>query len=87
MEQEVIERLQAKSPEEAIIERIGRDFNLALDMGGHWPQRSRGLPTRGQSAMHLPESARCYGCVKPVGSIESDRRVQAQGTSRAPLAS
>ena len=29
MEQKVIERLQAKSPEEAIIERIGRDFNLA----------------------------------------------------------
>lgn len=29
MEQEVIERLQAKSPEEAIIEQIGRDFNLA----------------------------------------------------------
>ena len=29
MEQEVIERLQAKSPEEAIIGRIGRDFNLA----------------------------------------------------------
>jgi biotin operon repressor len=29
MESKVIERLQAKSPEEAIIERIGRDFNLA----------------------------------------------------------
>lgn len=29
MDQEVIERLQAKSPEEAIIGRIGRDFNLA----------------------------------------------------------
>jgi len=29
MEQRVIERLQAKSPEEAIIERISRDFNLA----------------------------------------------------------
>ena len=29
MEQSVIERLQAKSPEEAIIEQIGRDFNLA----------------------------------------------------------
>ena len=29
MEQSVIERLQAKSPEEAIIERISRDFNLA----------------------------------------------------------
>lgn len=29
MEQSAIERLQAKSPEEAIIERIGRDFNLA----------------------------------------------------------
>jgi biotin operon repressor len=29
MEEKVIERLQAKSPEEAIIERIGRDFNLA----------------------------------------------------------
>ncbi len=29
MEAEVIERLQAKSPEEAIIEQIGRDFNLA----------------------------------------------------------
>jgi biotin operon repressor len=29
MEDKVIERLQAKSPEEAIIERIGRDFNLA----------------------------------------------------------
>jgi hypothetical protein len=26
MEDKVIERLQAKSPEEAIIERIGRDF-------------------------------------------------------------
>ncbi len=29
MEQRVIERLQAKSPEEAIIERISQDFNLA----------------------------------------------------------
>jgi len=29
MEQAVIERLQAKSPEEAIIEQISRDFNLA----------------------------------------------------------
>lgn len=29
MEQSVIERLRAKSPEEAIIERISRDFNLA----------------------------------------------------------
>jgi len=29
MEKSAIERLQAKSPEEAIIERIGRDFNLA----------------------------------------------------------
>jgi biotin operon repressor len=29
MEQSVIGRLQAKSPEEAIIERISRDFNLA----------------------------------------------------------
>ena len=29
MEQSVIERLQAKSPEEAIIEQISRDFNLA----------------------------------------------------------
>jgi len=29
MKEKVIERLQAKSPEEAIIERIGRDFNLA----------------------------------------------------------
>jgi len=29
MEPEIIERLQAKSPEEAIIEQIGRDFNLA----------------------------------------------------------
>ena len=29
MEPEIIERLQAKSPEEAIIEQISRDFNLA----------------------------------------------------------
>lgn len=29
MEQEAVERLAAKTPEEAIIERIGRDFNLA----------------------------------------------------------
>jgi len=29
MEQSAIERLQAKSPEEAIIEQISRDFNLA----------------------------------------------------------
>jgi biotin operon repressor len=29
MEDKVIERLQAKSPEKAIIERIGQDFNLA----------------------------------------------------------
>jgi hypothetical protein len=29
MEEQAIERLEAKSPEEAIIERIGRDFNLA----------------------------------------------------------
>jgi hypothetical protein len=29
MEESAIERLQAKSPEEAIIERISRDFNLA----------------------------------------------------------
>jgi biotin operon repressor len=29
MEQSVVERLQAKSPEEAIIEQISRDFNLA----------------------------------------------------------
>ena len=29
MEQDAIERLQAKSPEEAIIEQISRDFNLA----------------------------------------------------------
>ena len=29
MEQDAIERLQAKSPEEAIIEQIGRDFRLA----------------------------------------------------------
>jgi hypothetical protein len=29
MEEKVIERLQAKSPEEAIIEQISRDFNLA----------------------------------------------------------
>ena len=29
MEESAIERLAAKSPEEAIIERIGRDFNLA----------------------------------------------------------
>ena len=29
MEQSVVERLEAKSPEEAIIERISRDFNLA----------------------------------------------------------
>jgi hypothetical protein len=33
MEDKVIERLQAKSPEEAIIERIGRDFN------GHLPKK------------------------------------------------
>jgi hypothetical protein len=29
MEREAIERLEAKSPEEAIIEQIARDFNLA----------------------------------------------------------
>jgi biotin operon repressor len=29
MEERAIERLQAKSPEEAIVERIGHDFNLA----------------------------------------------------------
>ncbi|MBN1581786.1 MAG: hypothetical protein JXA89_13865 [Anaerolineae bacterium] len=29
MESKAIERMQAKSPEEAIIERIGHDFNLA----------------------------------------------------------
>jgi hypothetical protein len=29
MEQEAIERLEAKSPEEAIIEQIAQDFNLA----------------------------------------------------------
>ena len=29
MEQSAIERLQAKSSEEAIIDEIGRDFNLA----------------------------------------------------------
>lgn len=29
MEQSVVERLEAKSPEEAIVERISRDFNLA----------------------------------------------------------
>ncbi len=29
MERSAVERLEAKSPEEAIIERIGRDFNLA----------------------------------------------------------
>ena len=29
MEQNAIERLQAKSPEEAIIGQISRDFNLA----------------------------------------------------------
>ena len=29
MEESAIERLQAKSPEEAIIERISQDFNLA----------------------------------------------------------
>ena len=29
MEEYAVERLEAKSPEEAIIERIGRDFNLA----------------------------------------------------------
>lgn len=29
MEESAIERLQAKSPEEAIVEQIGRDFNLA----------------------------------------------------------
>ena len=29
MDENAIERLQAKSPEEAIIEQIGRDFNLA----------------------------------------------------------
>lgn len=29
MEDHAVERLEAKSPEEAIIERIGRDFNLA----------------------------------------------------------
>jgi len=29
MEEQAVERLEAKSPEEAIIERIGRDFNLA----------------------------------------------------------
>ncbi len=29
MEQEAVERLEAKSPEEAIIEQIARDFNLA----------------------------------------------------------
>jgi len=29
MEKHAVERLEAKSPEEAIIERIGRDFNLA----------------------------------------------------------
>jgi hypothetical protein len=29
MEESAIERLQARSPEEAIIERIGRDFGLA----------------------------------------------------------
>ena len=32
MEPKVIERLQAKSPEEAIIEQIGRDFNLSSFM-------------------------------------------------------
>jgi hypothetical protein len=29
MEEQAVERLEAKSPEEAIIEQIGRDFNLA----------------------------------------------------------
>ena len=29
MEEHAVERLEAKSPEEAIIEQIGRDFNLA----------------------------------------------------------
>ena len=28
MEEQAVERLKAKSPEEAIIERIGRDLNL-----------------------------------------------------------
>ncbi len=32
MEAHAIERLQAKSPEEAIIDQIGRDFNLAPSM-------------------------------------------------------
>ena len=29
MEEHAVERLDAKSPEEAIIERIGRDLNMA----------------------------------------------------------
>ena len=29
MEESAIERLQAKSPEEAVVEQISRDFNLA----------------------------------------------------------
>jgi hypothetical protein len=29
MEEHAVERLEAKSPEEAIVEQIGRDFNLA----------------------------------------------------------
>ena len=42
MEESAIERLRAKSPEEAIVERISQDFNLAPFMARTQFEQMRG---------------------------------------------
>jgi hypothetical protein len=46
MEQEAVDRLEAKSPEEVIIRQIAEDFNLALFMAKTQSERMRRLSER-----------------------------------------
>jgi len=57
MEESAIERLQAKSPEEAIVEQIGRDFNLAPFMA------------RTQFEQMQPYFEHCFGLERDVGQM------------------
>jgi len=87
MEENAIERLQAKSPEEAIIERIGRDFNLAPFMARtqfeqmrHYFQEYLGLEREIGQMTFLAVSAE----VPPGRSVSECRRVAVNLTVDSP---
>ena len=71
MEESAVERLNAKSPEEAIIEQISRDFNLAPFMARTQFEQYLGLQ-REVGQMTLPAARttwRLCGWVSPLCDV------------------